>query len=136
MLFAIFMIFRINPDSLPRKLAKFSGIGLVNTALHTGIVVLLVEILHAHPMMANTIAFVVANIFSYWANSRWNFKTPNSFQQYGRFFVASIFGLAITIMASSLAAHAGWHYLIGLALVFFALPTFTFLLHYRWTFKR
>ena len=130
------MISRSNPDSLPRKLAKFSGIGLANTALHIGIVVLLVEILHAHSAMANTIAFVVANIFSYWANSRWNFKTPNSLQQYGRFFAVSIFGLAITIMTSSLAAYAGWHYLIGLALVFVALPTFTFLLHYRWTFKR
>jgi putative flippase GtrA len=130
------MTFRINPDSLPRNLAKFSGIGLANTALHTGIVVLLVEILDAHPTMANTIAFVIANIFSYWANSRWNFKTPNSLQQYGRFFVVSIFGLAITIMASSLAAQAGWHYLIGLSLVFVALPTLTFLLHYRWTFKR
>lgn len=130
------MIFWINPDSLPRKLAKFSGIGLLNTAIHTGIVVLLVEMLHTHPTMANTIAFVVANIFSYWANSRWNFRTPNSLQQYGRFFIVSIVGLAITVIASILATYAGWHYLVGLALVFVALPTFTFLLHYRWTFKR
>ena len=129
------MTFRIAPDSLSSKIAKFSGIGVINTLIHTAIVVLFVERLGAHPSLANAIAFMAANIFSYWANRRWNFKTAASLGQYGRFLLVSLAGLAINVLVSGLAAWAGWHYLVGLGMVFVALPALTFLLHWRWTFK-
>lgn len=129
------MTSQIDPEPISGKLAKFSGIGLGNTLLHTGIVVAFVEILHIHPSIANAIAFIFANIFSYWANSRWSFRRPSSLKQYGRFLFVSLIGLSITIAISSLASWAGWNYLIGLILVFLALPMLTFFLHYRWTFK-
>lgn len=118
------------------KLAGFSGIGVINTLIHAAVVVSLVEGLDSHPVVANTAAFVVANTFSYWANSRWNFKTNVSLAQYGRFLLVSLLGLVTTIAVSGMAASAGWHYLTGLALVFVALPTLTFILHWRWTFNR
>lgn len=129
------MIFRIIPESLINKLAKFSGIGLINTSIHASIVVCLVEKFFCHPAFANAAAFVIANIFSYWANQRWNFKTSGSIKRYGRFLTVSLVGLGITVLVSSAANWAGWHYLVGLGLVFVALPIFTFVLHYRWTFK-
>lgn len=129
------MTFRIAPDSLSSKLAKFSGIGVINTLIHTAVVVLCIERLGVHPSLANAVAFVVANSFSYWANRRWNFKTEASLGQYGRFLLVSLAGLTITVLVSGLAAWAGWHYLVGLGLVFVALPALTFLLHWRWTFK-
>lgn len=128
-------MFRTIPDSLLSRLARFSGIGVINTLLHTAIVVLSVEGLGAHPTLANTLAFVAANTFSYWANRRWNFKTAPSLRQYGRFFLVSLAGLAITVLVSGFAAWAGWHYLAGLGLVFVALPALTFALHWQWTFK-
>lgn len=129
------MTFRLAPDSLTSKIAKFSGIGVINTLIHTAVVVLCVERFGMHPSLANAIAFVVANTFSYWANRRWNFKTEASLGQYGRFLLVSLAGLAITVLVSGLAAWAGWHYLVGLGLVFVALPALTFLLHWQWTFK-
>lgn len=129
------MIFRIPSNSILSKLLKFAGIGLVNTGIHTSIVVTLVELLRTSPTIANAIAFMAANAFSYWANRRWNFRTNASIQQYTRFLFVSLAGLAITILVSSIADRAGLHYLIGLALVFIALPTLTFILHYRWTFR-
>ena len=135
MSFVISMTFRADSNSLPSKLAKFSGIGLINTLLHTSIVVSLIELLHAHTVAANAAAFIVANVFSYWANRRWNFKAAGSIQQYGRFLIVSLVGLGLTILVSSLAAWAGWHYLLGLGLLFIALPALTFALHYQWTFR-
>ena len=121
--------------SLAGKIAKFSGIGVLNTLIHTALVVVSVERFGLHPSIANALAFVVANIFSYWANRRWNFKTEASLGQYGRFLIVSLAGLGITVLVSGLAEWAGWHYLVGLGLVFVALPAFTFLLHWRWTFR-
>ena len=129
------MTLRIAPDSLSSKVAKFSGIGVINTLIHTATVVLSVEQFGVHPSLANAIAFVIANSFSYWANRRWNFKTAASLGQYGRFLLVSLAGLAITVLVSGLADWAGWHYLVGLGMVFVALPALTFLLHWRWTFK-
>lgn len=117
------------------KMAKFSGIGIINTLIHTTIVVLSVEKLKLHPSIANAIAFSIANIFSYFANRRWNFKGEASLQQYGRFLSVSLLGLTTTIIVSSFAEWLGLHYLIGLGLVIVALPALTFLLHWNWTFK-
>ena len=125
----------ISPDSLIGKIIRFSGIGVINTLIHTAIVVLSVERFGAHPALANAIAFVAANSFSYWANRRWNVKGGPSLRQYGRFLAVSLAGLAVTVLVSSLAAWAGWHYLAGLGLVFVALPALTFVLHWQWTFK-
>jgi putative flippase GtrA len=122
-------------DSLAGKIAKFSGIGVLNTLIHTALVVLSVERFGIHPSIANALAFVAANMFSYWANRRWNFKTRASIGQYGRFVLVSLAGLVITMLVSGLAEWAGWHYLVGLGLVFVALPAFTFVLHWRWTFR-
>jgi len=129
------MTLQIAPNSLISKVIKFSGIGVINTLIHATIVVLCVEHFETHPSLANGIAFVAANTFSYWANRRWNFKGKTSLSQYGRFLLVSTTGLAVTLLVSSLAAWAGWHYLIGLGLIFVTLPVLTFVLHWKWTFK-
>ncbi len=117
------------------RLARFSGIGVINTLIHTGIVVLLVERLAWHPSLANALAFGVANVFSYQANRRWNFKGDATLRQYGRFLLVSLLGLCTTVVVSGLAEWAGFHYLVGLLMVFVALPLLTFTLHWRWTFR-
>ncbi len=129
------MTFQTAPDSLIGKVFRFAGIGVINTLIHTVIVILCVEYYGVHPTFANAIAFVAANTFSYWANRRWNFKGDTSLRQYGRFITISLVGLIITMLVSSLAAWAGWHYFVGLALIFIALPALTFILHWQWTFK-
>lgn len=126
---------RTTLDGLAGKFARFSGIGLINTALHTAIVILAVEILGTHPALANAGAFIVANTFSYWANRRWSFRAPPSLRQYGRFLAVSLAGLALTLLISACAAWIGWHYLVGLGLIFIALPALNFTLHWQWTFK-
>jgi putative flippase GtrA len=113
---------------------KFSGIGVINTLIHLILVMLLVELFSVHPVIANTIAFLIANAFSYWANSRWSFQVALSQQHFIRFFLVSCIGLLLTITLTSLAHSANWHYLIGVALVFCGLPLLTFLSHRYWTY--
>ena len=130
------MIQKIKSSPLIKKITNFSIIGIFNTLIHTGVVIFLIEFGEFNPPLANTIAFVIANIFSYWANGRWNFKSQPTARQYSRFLLVSILGLACTILVSSIVETAGWHYLIGLCMVFIVLPTLTFTLHSRWTYKK
>lgn len=118
-----------------RQFLKFSGVGIINTLIHLTVTVSLVELLQTNPVIANTFAFLTANAFSYWANSRWSFRAKMSRQRFIRFFVVSIAGLLMTITLSSFAQAMHWHYLAGVALLFCAMPMITFVFHKYWTFS-
>ena len=116
-----------------RQFACFSGIGVLNTAIHVAAVVLMVEVYRIHPVAANVAAFMLANIFSYWANARWSFRGSHDTARYLRFLTISLLGLLTTALLSALANALGWHYLAGIALILMILPTITFLAHRKWT---
>ena len=126
---------KIALDDFLSKIIRFSGIGFINTLIHTTVVVLSVEIAAIHPVLANITAFIFANIFSYWANRRWNFRGPTSLRQYMRFMLVSSLGLMITVIVSGFVTWMEWNYWIGLGLIFILLPAFTFFCHWQWTFK-
>ena len=117
-----------------RQFLSFSGIGVLNTAIHLAVAIGLVELLAVHPVAANTLAFLVANSFSYVANSLWSFRAELGWARFFRFFAVSVAGLLLTIGLSSLAVYMRWHYLVGVALVVCLLPVLSFASHKFWTF--
>lgn len=118
-----------------RKLISFLGIGVANTLVHALTVIALIEGTACHPVLANVAGFFLANTFSYFANSCWNFGVQASVRRYTRFLLVSLVGLALTILLSAAAVAAGWHYLLGVVLISATMPLLTFLTHWKWTFK-
>jgi putative flippase GtrA len=112
----------------------FCAIGAVNTLIHftllTGLVrgtawfyALNLEQQDFWQPWFNGAGFLAANVFSYFANSRWNFKAETGVGRYLKFVVTSLVGLllAFSIMRYGvrfLNAHygvRGWHYLLVFA---------------------
>ncbi len=118
-----------------RQFTGFSLIGVVNTLIHLIIVTSLVELLSVHPILANGMAFISANIFSFWANSRWSFRAAVTHQRYLRFLTVSLLGLAVSLIAIVISEALQWHYLAGVFMSFIFLPLITFLAHRNWTWK-
>jgi len=118
-----------------RQFTGFSLIGVINTVIHLTLVTCLVEILLIHPMLANALAFISANLFSFWANSRWSFQTVLTRQRYMRFLLVSLIGLFVSVSAIAVSEALRWHYLIGVLLSFIVLPLITFFTHKKWTWK-
>jgi putative flippase GtrA len=118
-----------------RRFAGFSIIGLFNTVIHLFVVIGLVECLNFNTVLSNCVAFILANLFSFYANSRWNYRTAIAIRRYQRFLWVSLAGFIITASMSVLADRLGWHYLIGVAMIFVTLPFLTFLVHHRWTWR-
>ncbi|MCC7092278.1 MAG: GtrA family protein [Nitrosomonas sp.] len=118
-----------------RQLTGFSLIGVINTFIHLGLVTALVELLTIHPMPANGMAFIGANLFSFWANSRWSFRAVITGQRYLRFLAVSLIGLAVSVVSIAISETLHWHYLIGVLLSFIFLPSVTFMAHRYWTWK-
>lgn len=119
-----------------RQVLAFIFVGGIATVLHSGTVVLLVEGALATPVPAHIAGFFLANVFSYFANSKLTFKQSPSWQRYRKFLAVSLVSLGLTIGLSTLAEVAGWHYLVGLALVLASGPALSFVLHKTVTFRR
>ncbi len=114
----------------------FSIIGIINTFIHTIIVIFLVEYFQMFSVYANIIGFISANIFSFIMNSKYNFKSNISLNKYIKFLSVSIVGLIVTISMSSLAELLKLHYIWGLIFIYITMPIITFIFHYKWTWKR
>ena len=117
-----------------KQFLSFSGIGFINTMIYMLITVTVVELMNINPVLANIIAFVSANIFSYWANSRWSFRATLSSGRFFKFFTVSIIGLLLTISISTNAQAMHWHYLTGVAILLCTMPILSFVSHKFWTY--
>lgn len=126
---------RIFNREASRQFTGFSLIGVVNTLLHLLVVTGLVELFSVHPIPANGMAFITANLFSFWANSRWSFRAAATRQRYMRFLAVSLLGLFVSFLAIVISEALQWHYLAGVLLSFVLLPLLTFLAHKHWTWK-
>jgi len=118
-----------------RAFLVFGVIGVINTLLHSGTVILLVETGLTGPVAANVAGFAVANTVSFFANCRYTFHTAPDWQRYRKFLAVSMVSLALTVALSALAETMHWHYLIGLLMVLLFGPVLTFALHRAFTFR-
>jgi putative flippase GtrA len=119
-----------------REVMVFGAIGLLNTALHTITVIMLVESSITTAVPANVAGFAVANTASFFANSFLTFQRRPSWRLYRTFLTVSLSSLALTVCLSGLAEAMKWHYLIGLLLVILFGPVLSFVLHKVFTFGR
>ncbi|MDR1818174.1 MAG: GtrA family protein [Puniceicoccales bacterium] len=78
---------------------------------------------------ANIAAFLVANAFSYYANSRWSFGVGLRVRRYARFLPASLVGVVCSwVFMHFLNGVFGWHYLLAYATQLCAMPFVNFTL--------
>jgi putative flippase GtrA len=93
---------------------KFSSVGLLNTGIHLISVFIAIEIFGIAPAMGNSLAFLIANIFSFFLNSAWTFSHRVSLYLYARFFCVSLVGLLISWSSVWFAEKMNIHYAIGI----------------------
>jgi putative flippase GtrA len=113
----------------------FGMIGVLNTLIHAGIVIISVEYFFLNPILGNIMAFFMANILSFFMNCKYTFQIQPSVSVYKKFFLASLIALGSIFSLSTIAEILEWHYLIGLMLVIIISPVLTFILQKLWTFK-
>jgi putative flippase GtrA len=123
-----------------RTFATFCIIGAVNSAIHFLILTGLVIALARHggldtttqdswkPVL-NGLAFLTANLFSYFANSRWSFKAETGFWRYVKFATTSLVGLFLSITIMFVGVEVlHWYYLLVWAIQTALMPFVNFTL--------
>lgn len=122
-------------EVLIRRAGRFGLVGTLATCLHVVIAVALVSGAGQSSPLANGVAFVVATIFSYVANTHWSFAARVGGRTLLRYLVAVSLGCMIAMGISAGAGILGLHFLIGIGLVAATMPAFNFMLHNFWTYK-
>lgn len=119
------------------KAFKFGLVGLGATAIHSLIVIALVQFVAWDPVLATIPAFIIAFLFSYRLNHGWTFGAiGNHRHHFCRFAIVTL-----TILACNLAIMygavdlLGLDYLIGLVVVIAVMPLVSFLLNANWAFR-
>ena len=119
-----------------REFGLFLCIGLGATAVHVAIATYLIGT-HMLPVaLGNAIAFVVANLFSYFSQSSYVFQRPPTSVQYWRFLTVSLVGLVFVVAISSGLEALGIHYLVSIGVGVLVVPIVTFGVHSVWTFRK
>ena len=119
-----------------REFGLFLCIGLGATALHVAIATYLIGMLMLPIALGNAIAFVAANLFSYFSQSTYVFQRPPTSVQYWRFLTVSLVGLVFVVAISSGLEALGVHYLVSIGVVVLVVPIVTFGVHSAWTFRK
>jgi putative flippase GtrA len=76
------------------QIVSFAGVGLLNTAIDFGALSLLLHF-HMPLLVANTLAFLLAVVNSYFMNKYWTFgaKEPGGWMQFVKFLIIATVGL-------------------------------------------
>lgn len=119
------------------QMVKFGLVGLGATAVHSAILLILVEILGIGPVLASIPAFLIALGISFLINHHWTFVAKGAYARYfSRYAAVSISGLIlnIAIMYGTVSVlHQS--YVVGLGVVIISVPALSFLLQRCWTFS-
>jgi len=115
---------------------KFGAIGVVNTFLHSLIVVVAHGSFGVQVIVSHFIAFGIVNAVSYLLNSYLVFRKPISWSGYIKFIAVSGFSLGATIAIAGLCEMGGLDYRVGLVLVILISPPVTYILQKTFTFQK
>jgi len=121
--------------NIASSVPRFVIVGIAATLIHVAVAFAIINTTHWHPSIANGIAFIVANFFSYAANTRWTFNVSISMNTWYRFAGISFFAWLLTIGISWLVAAAGGNYMLGILLVVTIIPTLSYIGHRNYTYR-
>lgn len=118
-----------------RSLIGFALIGVLSTLTHVCVATFCIELLGARPPVANVVAFAVATMFSYTANTLLSFGQRLSAATAWRFGLVAGAGGVVSTCITWVVEQAGGHYAVGIALVVTVIPAFSYLGHRFFTYR-
>jgi putative flippase GtrA len=123
--------------ALTRRFARFCLIGGTVTALHYGLLVVLVEGLQANPTASSTAGYVVMSLLNYRLNYTYTFRSDVPHQRVlPRFAMVAISGMALNGTAMYLLNHlAGLYYLVAQVAATGITLVWNFAANHFWSFQ-
>jgi len=114
----------------------FAVLGVVGTAVHYSILVLLVQVYYTSPIIASTIGFVGGAVTNYLLNYYVNFKSKKEhIYVFPKFIAIATIGMVINGLIMSILLYFGLHYLLCQIISTSMVLLWNFVCNYFWSFK-
>ena len=117
------------------KIIRFIFAGLLVTLIYIAIGFLLLKFTDVNSVLANGIAFVIANLFSYMIHTLWSFSAEIKKNNFLKFYMVSLAGFSISIILPMLGEYLNADKFLMTVITSLSIPLFTFILHNSWTYK-
>jgi len=123
---------------IARRFVKFAGVGVVGTANHYVVLLVLVNLLATNAIVASCFGYVVGGIVNYMLNHQFTFESSQPhILAAPKFFAIAMVGFFVNaIVMSFFLGYAKFHYLIAQILATAVVLIWNFLGNAYWTFKR
>ncbi|MGY4386577.1 putative flippase GtrA [Pedobacter sp. UYP24] len=119
------------------KFLKFGLVGFSGLIVDFGITYFFKEKLKIHKYVSSSFGFVVATATNYTLNRLWTFNNhdPNAAVQFGKFFIVSLFGLALSNgLIYILNDRLKWNFYVAKACAIVLVSLWNFFANYLYTF--
>jgi putative flippase GtrA len=118
------------------RLPHYAAVGAVATAVHYGLLVLLVEFAHWPAWISAGLGAVLGAQVAYLGNRALTFAHRGAVRRsWPRFQVTAMVGALLGMAIVALAQSLGWHYLAGQAAATLLAMLLTYAINRRWTFS-
>lgn len=117
---------------LIKQLFRYGCVGILSTLIHFCIACLTAAFITGSLFFSNLIGFLVAYIWSYYAQSRFVFRAGLSVQKGARFFMVQAAALVLSVQVAGLAETVSVFLQVFICAIL--LPVMAFVIHRVWVF--
>lgn len=120
---------------LEGKPFRFIIAGIFVTSIYILIAYLAQKYVFDSLPIANAIAFILANIVSYFIHTIWSFSEAIKKKNLLKFYIVTLGAFGLSVLIPSLGQHFQINHITTIICTALVIPIFTFLLHLFWTYK-
>ena len=114
------------------QIIRYGFVGGISTAIHFCTASLFVMLIYESLLFSNITGFMIAFIWSYYAQSKFVFKSSLSTKKSSKFFIVQVISLVLAVNFASIAGNISIY--LKIFIVALVLPLCAFFIHKLWTF--
>ena len=114
------------------QIVKYGIVGVISTTIHFCTASLFVMFIYESLLFSNITGFLIAFIWSYYAQSKFVFKSHLSAKKGTKFFIVQAISLVLAVNLAALAETISIY--LKIFIVALVLPIGAFVIHKLWTF--
>lgn len=123
--------------SLFERFIRFSGVGVIGTAAHYAVLILLVQLIAINPVVASSLGALLGALVNYHLNYHYTFQSSKRHREaLTKFMVVAVTAFFLNaLMMYAFVTILQWHYLLAQILTTGLVFLWTFLANLMWSFR-
>lgn len=118
------------------QFSKYGIVGLIGTCLHTGVMIICIEIFDINTFLSSSLGFILSLAVSFLLNTLWTFRTQINSRPLIRYSAISIMGQMLNLFILFLfVTILSQNYITGHVVAIIIVPIFNFILNKVWAFR-